>query len=212
MTSLNIVEILLSAMATCGPLALGLILFLSPLGLPFPSALLVLVAGAFVQQGLMDWKVALVLTLFASVLGDCTGYVLGRSVGRWVHNRKRRWTEAWHRAEAFLGHHGVLAVCVTRFLLPALDVPTNLLAGSSGLAFHQFSVCAVAGRATWIALYGSMGYAAGSQWEAVGEVAGAYGSWLGRLIVVGFGVYALLRRRLTTGAGIHERLHTRIKM
>lgn len=40
------VEILLSAMSAYGPLAIGLILFLSPMGLPFPSALVVLAAGA----------------------------------------------------------------------------------------------------------------------------------------------------------------------
>jgi len=211
MADLNSIEILLSAVSTIGPLTLGVILFLSPLGLPFPSALLVLGTGAFVQQGLLDWQVALLLAVLAPVLGDCTSYVLGRSLGGWARNSKRCWAKAWHRAEAFLGQHGTLAVYVTRFLFPALDVPTNLLAGSSDLAFCRFLASAAAGRVTWVTLYGGLGYASGSQWEAVGRVAGAYGGWLGGLMVVGLGVYGLLRRRLATAAGRNQRLRIKIR-
>ena len=56
MANLNSVEILLAAVSTFGPLTIGVILFLGPLGLPFPSALLVLATGAFVLQGLMNWQ------------------------------------------------------------------------------------------------------------------------------------------------------------
>jgi len=209
MADLNSLEILLPAVSTFGPLLLGVLLFLSPLGLPFPSALLVLATGALVQQGLMNWQVALFLTVLAPILGDCTSYALGRSIGGWIRHRERRWVKTWHRAEAFLGQHGALAVYVTRFLFPALDVPTNLLAGSSGLAFYRFLGCAAVGRATWIALYGGLGYVYGSRWEAAGQIADAYAGWLSGLVVVVFGVYTLLRRRSTVGMGRHGRLRSK---
>jgi len=187
MADLNSLEILLAAVSSFGPLMLGVLLFLSPLGLPFPSALLVLATGALVQQDMMNWQLALFVTIVAPILGDCTSYALGRSVGGWVRNSQRRWAKAWHRA----------------------DVPTNLLAGSSGLAFYRFLGCAAAGRATWIALYGGLGHVSGSLWEAAGQTAGAYAGWLSGLVVVGLGAYTLLRRRLMTGASCHGKLRTR---
>lgn len=54
MTDLNPAGFFLSGMITCGPPALGLALFLGPLGLPIPTALLVLVAGAFARQGMLE--------------------------------------------------------------------------------------------------------------------------------------------------------------
>jgi membrane-associated protein len=187
---------ILSVTASVGPLALVLILFLSPLGLPFPAAFLLLATGASVRLGLVDWRAALFLALLAVVLGDCTAYALGRALGGWARNPNRRWAKAWHRAEAFLGRHGSLAVFATRFLFPALDVPTNLLAGGSKLAFHQFLASAAAGRATWIALYGGLGYVSGSQWEAAGRLASASAAWVGVAVIVGLVGYTLLRRRL----------------
>ena len=212
MADLNSIEILLSAVFTIGPLTLGVVLFLSPLGLPFPSALLVLATGAFVQQGLLGWQIALLLTVLAPILGDCTSYVLGRCVEGWAGNSKRRWAKAWHRAEGFLTQHGILAVYVTRFLFPVLDVPTNLLAGGGDLAFYRFLVAAAAGRVTWVALYGGLGYASGSQWEVAGRVAGMYTGWLGGLLIVGLGVYVLLRGRLTSSVGKYAKVRTKAGM
>jgi membrane-associated protein len=204
------IEFLLSATSSLGPLTLGLILFLSPLGLPFPAALLVLATGAFVRLGLVDWRLALFLALLGAVLGDCTAYALGRALGGWARNPKRRWAKAWHRAEAFLARHGGLAVYTTRFLFPALDVPINLLAGGSRLAFHQFLASATAGRATWIVLYGGLGYASGSQWEAAGQVAATSASWVGILAIAGLLAYALLRRWLPAG-GSYANLEVKIE-
>ena len=86
MADLNSREILLAAVSTFGALMLGVLLSLSPLGLPFSSVLLVLATGALVQQGMMNWQLALFVTIVAPIPGDCTSYALGRSVGGWVRN------------------------------------------------------------------------------------------------------------------------------
>jgi membrane-associated protein len=190
-------DILLPTTAPYGPFAFGVILFLSSLGFPFPSAVLLLTTGALAQHGLVDWRLVLVLGLAGTVLGDCASYALGRSVGGWVLGRSRRWAQAWGRAEAFLGRYGGAAVYLTRFLLPALDVPTNLLAGSGGLAFRRFLLWSVAGRATWLALYGSVGYISGSQWHVVAQAVSTYSGWLAGLAAAGLGIYILLRKRVS---------------
>ena len=53
----------------------------------------------------------------------------------------------------------------------------------------------LAGRATWVLLYGTIGYVLGSQWELASEFVGRYTAWLGlALVVILAGAY-LIRRR-----------------
>lgn len=195
MTGLNLTDFFLSAMTTYGPLALGLGLFLGPLGLPIPTALLVLAAGAFTRQGLMDWSTVLGLGLVVTVLGDIASYALGRCAGGWVLRLVGgRRAAVWQTAQERFRQHQGLAVYVTRFLLTALDVPTNLIAGSGRFAFRHFLAWDVAGRVNWVLLYGGLGYIFGSQWQVLSRAVSIYGVWLGGSVAVGIGVYYLFRR------------------
>jgi membrane protein DedA with SNARE-associated domain len=193
MNELNLTDFFLTGMITYGPLALGLALMLGALGLPMPIPLLGLAAGAFARQGLIDWKTLSALGLMGAVLGDSVSYAVGCFAGGWV----QRWlggSSAWQKAGDQFQQRGALAVYVTRFLLTPLAVPTSLIAGSSGYAFRRFLAYAVAGDFTWIALYCGLGYIIGSRWQAVSQNISHYLGWLGGAVVVGIGVYVLLRR------------------
>jgi membrane-associated protein len=201
---MNLTEFFLSAMITAGPLALAL--FLGPLGLPIPTGLLVLAAGALARQGLMPWATALVLGLAATVLGDLTTYALGRLGSGWVARLTRRRADLWQRAQGWFQQRGGLAVYASRVLFTSLDVPTNLIAGSSRYDFQHFLAWDVAGRATWLLLYGGLGYLAGSQWPVISQrlaigqrlacsrLVSSYGVWLGVAAAVVGGIIYLLRR------------------
>lgn len=192
-------ELLLTWMTTWGPLAVALALLLGAAGLPIPTGVLVLAAGAFARQGLIDGGPALVLGLLGVVLGDSLSYALGRWAGGWVQRYVRHGRGvAWQKAQARFQRHGGPAVCVTRVLFTSLDVPTNLIAGSSHFAFRQFLAWDVAGRVGWLALYGGLGYLFYHQWQAISQAIGQYGLWLGAAVVVGVGVL------LTTTAQRHK--------
>jgi membrane-associated protein len=193
MTELNLIDFFLSGMITYGPLVLGLALMLGALGLPMPIPLLGLAAGAFARQGLIDWKTLSALGLMGAVLGDTVSYAVGRFAGGWVQFRLGG-SSAWQKAGGQFQQHGALAIYVTRFLLTPLAVPTSLIAGSSGYAFRRFLTHAVAGDFTWIALYCGLGYIFGSQWQVISQLVSPYLGWLGGAVVVGIGVYVLLRR------------------
>jgi membrane protein DedA with SNARE-associated domain len=192
---MNLTEFFLSAMTTAGPLALALALFLGPVGLPIPTGLLVLAAGALARQGLMPWATALTLGLAATVLGDLTTYGLGRLGSGGVARLTQRRAELWQRAQGWFHRRGGLAVYTTRVLLTSLDVPTTLIAGGSGYAFRRFLAWDLAGRATWLLLYGGLGYLAGSQWPVVSQLISTYGIWLGSA-AASAGAIACLHRRL----------------
>jgi membrane protein DedA with SNARE-associated domain len=191
---MNLTEFFLSAMTTAGPLALALALFLGPVGLPIPTGLLVLAAGALARQGLMPWATALALGLAATVLGDLTSYGLGRLGSGWVARLAQRRADLWQRAQGWFQQRGGLAIYATRVLLTSLDVPTNLIAGSSRYAFQRFLAWDVVGRATWLLLYGGLGYLFGSQWQAVSQLISSYGIWLGVAAAAAGGIAYLLRR------------------
>ena len=76
----------------------------------------------------------------------------------------------------------------TRFLITALAIPTNLIAGGSGYPFRRFMLYDVLGEVTWIILYGGLGYLFGSQWEVVNEFVSNFGGLLLGVVVFVFGV------------------------
>ena len=194
MIDLNLTDLFLTGMTTYGPLLFGLALLLSPLGLPVPTGLLVLAAGAFTRQGLMDWPVAVAVGLAGTVLGDVGSYGIGRFAGDWVQRHlKGNRAALWLKAQAQFLKHGALALLSTRVLFTGLDVPTNLVAGSSHYPFRRFLVWDVLGRLGWLLLYGGLGYAFGSQWPIVSQAISDYQGWLAGLAVVGAG-FLLLRQ------------------
>ncbi|UCC85820.1 MAG: DedA family protein [Anaerolineales bacterium] len=192
MTELNLTDFFLNGMISYGPLVLGLALLLGALGLPMPVPLLGLAAGAFARQGLIDWKTLSALGLMGAVLGDSISYAAGRFAGGWLQRRLGD-SSTWQKAAGQFRQHGALAVYVTRFLLVPLAVPTSLIAGSSGYDFRRFLAFAVAGDASWIALYCGLGYIFGSRWHSISQLISPYLSWLAGAIVVGIGIYAISR-------------------
>jgi membrane protein DedA with SNARE-associated domain len=191
---MNLTDLFLNGMVTCGPLILGLALLLGSAGLPIPTGLLVLAAGAFVRQGLLDWTTAALVGLVGVVLGDLVSYGLGRMGGGWPQQVLVRKRSLWDQALARFRRYGSLAIYSTRVVLTSLDVPTNLVAGSSRFALGRFVAYDIAGRLTWLALYGGLGYVAGQQWPVVSQALSQYGLWLAIEAAVAAGLYILFHR------------------
>ncbi len=198
MTDLNLIELFLTGMLTYGPLALGLALLLGALGIPVPGTLFVLAAGAFVRQGVLDLFTASGLGLLGAVLGDSASYAIGYFAKGWVERRFGQ-SAAWQKARDTFERRGGLAIYLTRFLLTPLALPTNLIAGGSGYSFWRFLAYDVAGEFTWIVLYGSLGYAFGSQWELINQFISDFSGLLVGLAALGAGIYFLARRRRRDG-------------
>jgi membrane-associated protein len=198
----DLTDTLLTAVLAYGAPALGLALLVVALGIPLPATLLLLASGAFVRQGVLDARVALVLGLLGSVLGDSGSYCLGRCGGALVLRRVEG-RALWRQARATFERRGALAIFMTRFLLTPLALPTNLLAGSSRYAYGRFLALDVLGELVWIALYGGLGYAFADQWETISDLAGNLtGALIGLLaLVAGAALAYRMRRRGRLAAG-----------
>jgi membrane-associated protein len=195
-----LLDLFLNGMTAFGPLVLGLAMLPGAIGLPVPVGVLLIAAGAFVRQGIMDWQVAFLFAWLGALLSDALSYALGRWTGGWARGHlSERYAAVWDRAEELFRARGGWAVFATSWLIRGLAIPTNLIAGSSGYSFWRFVAWDAVGKLFWILLHAGLGYAFASQWQLVSETIRRYSGWLGLGALVGAGIYLSLRRRRASG-------------
>jgi membrane-associated protein len=186
-------EFLLTQIINYGAPLFGLILLLAAVGIPLPASLLLIAAGAFSQQGVLDWVSIALFGFLGAVVGDAISFGMGFYAKNRVSKRMEG-SPTWKSArDAFEARAG-MAVYLTRFLVTALAVPTNLIAGGSGIPFRRFMFYDLLGELTWIILYGGLGYLFGSQWELVSDFISSFGGLILGLVILGIGVWLWTRR------------------
>jgi membrane-associated protein len=190
-------QLLLSGLITYGAPLFGLVLLIAALGLPIPSSLLVVAAGAFSRLGNLDGASAAVMGLAGAVAGDSLSYAIGHYGGKRIQNRLGS-PALWAKAQSVFSQGSGPAVFLTRFLLTAVALPVNLMAGSV-CKFRKFLAYVIAGEALWIILYGGLGYLFGSQWALVSDWLGDFSSLVIILALLIAGVAFFLVKRKSMG-------------
>lgn len=71
-------------LATWGYLGIFVAVFVGNLGIPVPEETVMLAAGFFAGQTLLDLRLVYVVVIISAVIGDCCGYVIGRTGGQRV--------------------------------------------------------------------------------------------------------------------------------
>ncbi|MCX6059244.1 MAG: VTT domain-containing protein [Chloroflexi bacterium] len=178
---------LLTQVINFGAPLVGLILLLGALGLPIGASVVLIAAGAFSQQGILSWPSTALIGLLGALIGDTLSFGMGYYAKDSVQRRFGK-SAAWRRARASFQERAGLAVFLTRWLITALAIPTNLIAGGSGYKYSQFIAYDVAGEILWIGLYGGLGYLFGSQWELVYDFMSNFGGLILGLVLFGFGL------------------------
>jgi membrane-associated protein len=194
-------ELLLTGLLNHGLLLLGGVLFFAALGMPLPATMLLVAAGAFARQDVLDLPRAGAAALAGAVSGDIGSYLLGRSGAALVSSRvpaRLQATAAATGAARLFHRCGGWSVFVSRFALTPLALPVNLLAGSTHLAWGTYLAAVVTGEVLWVGLFGGLGYLFADRWEVISELAGdVVGLLLGvALVLVGGLVIRRSRRHL----------------
>jgi membrane protein DedA with SNARE-associated domain len=180
-------EFLLTQVINFGTPLIGLVLFLGALGLPIGASVVVIAAGAFSQQGILNWPSAAILGLIGAILGDTLSFGMGHYAKDAVQKRFGK-SPAWRNARASFQNRAGAAIFLTRFLITALAIPTNLIAGGSGYKYTRFMAYDTAGEILWIGLYGGLGYLFGAQWELAYDFMSNFGGLILGLVIFGFGI------------------------
>ncbi|MGE5377530.1 MAG: DedA family protein [Bacteroidota bacterium] len=183
-------DFILTLVINYGSPLIAVVLFLGALGFPVGASVLVIAAGAFSEQGILAWHTTVLLGLFGAVLGDILSFGLGYYARDGVNARFGR-SPAWKSARDTFDRRAGLAIYLTRFLVTSLAIPTNLIAGGSGIRFRRFLTWDILGELTWILLYGGLGFWFGSQWEVLSNFISNFGGLLLGLVLLGIGIWVV---------------------
>ena len=137
-------DFLLTQIINYGAPLFGFILFLGALGIPLGASIMVIAAGAFSQQGFLNWTSATALGFIGAVAGDAVSFGMGYYAKAWVDKQFGK-SKAWKNAQNSFASRTGTAVYLTRFLITALAIPTNFIAGGSGFKFSNFMAFDIAG-------------------------------------------------------------------
>ena len=129
-----------------------------------PGETSLIIAGALASQGRLSLFVVISVAALAAILGDNTGYLIGRRGLRRLLDRpgrraagRRRLVE---RGEKFFARRGAAAVFFARWL-PGLRVVTSWLAGADRMPWRRFLLWNALGGIAWAATIGGLAYLLG---------------------------------------------------
>jgi membrane protein DedA with SNARE-associated domain len=170
-------------------------------GLLIPGESLMLAAGFFAQQRLLEVDAVIAVGVLGAVVGDNIGYQLGCRLGReWLLRRGARFgfkPKSLDQAEAFFARHGAKAVFFGRFVGFARAL-VPFVAGTSRMPYRQFMVYNAIGAVLWTFGCVLLGYFLGASWRVAERWIGGTGMVIGgifALAVVGSWFWRRRRRR-----------------
>lgn len=152
-----------------GYLVVFLGVVLGTMGIPFPSAAILLAAGVLVQQGHLGLTGAIVFGFLGAIIGNQIGYWAGYQAGRpfvlkWGrHVKLTRERLEW--VERLFARHGGKAVFAGRFFSVSRVVEA-LVAGTSRMHWGMFVFYSVLSGAVWATAVVLLGYFFGQSWSA----------------------------------------------
>src|ERR671921_2509743 len=123
---------------------------LGTMGIPFPSAAILLASGVLVPQGHLGLEGAIVFGAFGAIVGNQIGYWVGYQAGRpfvlkWGRHVKLT-PERLEWVERLLEHHGGKAVFAGRFFSVSRMLEA-LVAGTSRMQWGTFVLYSILGGA-----------------------------------------------------------------
>ena len=185
-----------------GYLAVAFLLFVEDFGVPAPGETILLAASVYAGAGRLNIVAVGVIAFAAAVLGDNTGYAIGRFGGRTLVLRYGRYVrlteERLDKAEGFFTRRGGAIVTVARFI-EGLRQANGIVAGTTGMPWRKFLFFNALGAALWVGTWTCVGYLAGDHIDTIYRQISRYSLYL--LVVAALIIVLLLvrhwRRRRT---------------
>ena len=153
-------ETILSVFSLYGAPALFAIVLAGQFGIPLPTSILLLTAGALLGEGDLSYLEVFACALAGAVIGDHVGYAVGRFAGTAMRERAGRWRrlrDSLARAEALTRKWGDGSIFLSRWLFSPVGPYINLTSGLSLHPLHRFALADIAGEVIWIGGYLALG-------------------------------------------------------
>jgi len=130
------------------------------LGFFLPGDSLLLTAGILAQQGKLSLAGVMLATALGAMVGDSTGYFIGKRFGPGVFSRQDSRLfrpEYVERTQAFFERYGGLALILARFV-PVVRTVAPTLAGVGQMPYLRFLTYNAIGGALWAITVPLLGY------------------------------------------------------
>lgn len=130
------------------------------LGFFFPGDTLLLSAGVFAAHGKLSLAAVITVVSVAAILGDNTGYHIGRRYGRQLFKKPDGLIfrqEYVQRAELFFEKYGNKAMLLAHFA-PIIRTFTPAVAGVARMSRKQFVIYDAIGDIAWATIITLIGY------------------------------------------------------
>jgi membrane protein DedA with SNARE-associated domain len=177
-----------------GLVLLFLLVGVEAAGIPLPGET-ALVAAAVLAHDHWGIEWVIVVAAAGAIVGDNTGYWIGRVGGRKLIERfnfTRRYAErALPPSERFFARHGGKTIFLARFIA-LLRITAAWLAGVTRMSWWRFFLWNAAGGIVWATGVGLFAYYAG---KAAGDAVGRYGLY-GGAVVIALAVLVILALRV----------------
>ncbi|HWZ42021.1 MAG TPA: VTT domain-containing protein [Candidatus Saccharimonadales bacterium] len=175
-----------------GYLVLLVWVFLEQAGLPMPSIPLLLAAGALGGLHRLNFGLALLLCMIASVAADTIWYQLGKKKGirilHWLCRISLEPDSCVRRTEGLFEKQGAKSLLIAKFL-PGLNTVATPLAGIFHMKFRRFLAFDALGAILWAGTYLGLGYIFSGQIELIAQESQQLGGGLMVLLVAALAFY-----------------------
>ena len=191
------------------------------LGLPLPSAPILLAAGALAGRHRMNLELAIALPIVTVVICDSFWYELGRLRGmkvlQWLCRISLEPDSCVRRTQVRFERNGPWELVVAKFI-PGMSAVASPLAGITRMPLERFVMFDGLGAMLWVGAYIGTGYAFSSDLEDVASHLAFLGHGLFAILLAGLLVYVGWKyfnrwrflRKLRIGRISPEELHRRI--
>ncbi len=129
-------------------------------GFLLPGDALILTAGLVAATGKLDIVHVNLVMILAAILGDSTGYLIGKKFGRKLFEKedslffKRAYLL---QAQAFYDKHGGKTIFFARYF-PVVRNFATTVAGIAEMPYSRFIMFSVSGATIWILSFSLLGY------------------------------------------------------
>lgn len=130
------------------------------LGTLLEGETVLLAAGFACHQGLLDWRLVVVLAVLGATLGDQSAFLLGRWRGTPLLRHFPSLGRTLPRIEALLERYHAPVILFVRFMY-GMRIAGPLLLGMSRVPAARFAPLNLIGAVLWVAVVASIGYSFG---------------------------------------------------
>ena len=130
------------------------------IGFFLPGDSLLVTAGILAAAGVLDIRWLILSASIAAIVGDQTGYLIGRRAGRALSQRYEKFRVHLDRAHAFYEKYGAKTIVLARFV-PIVRTFVPAVAGAARMDYQRFVTYNIVGGLLWVLSTCLLGYGLG---------------------------------------------------